>query len=55
MTFVKDPCGIICVMITYLAVVYADYVVMRYIILQVFASRYVESKREKKSYTDELP
>lgn len=32
--FVKDPCGIICVLVTYAAVFYADYVVMRWIVLQ---------------------
>lgn len=34
MGFVKDPCGIVCVFVTYLAVIYADYVVTRWIILQ---------------------
>ncbi|XP_055917259.1 palmitoyltransferase ZDHHC3 [Eupeodes corollae] len=34
MTFVRDPCGIVCLLVTYLAVFYADYVVMRWIILQ---------------------
>lgn len=32
--FVKDPCGIICVFVTYGAVFYADYVVIRWIVLQ---------------------
>lgn len=31
--FVRDPCGIICVIVTYLAVLYADYVVMQWIVL----------------------
>jgi len=38
MACVKDPCGIICIAITYLAVFYADYVVIRYIILQWYIS-----------------
>lgn len=31
--FVRDPCGIICIIVTYFALFYADYVVMRWIIL----------------------
>lgn len=34
MTFVRDPCGVVCVLVTYCAVLYADYVVTRWIILQ---------------------
>ncbi|CAG7674134.1 unnamed protein product [Allacma fusca] len=34
--FRKDPCGIICVFVTYAAVFYADYVVTRWIILTSF-------------------
>lgn len=34
MTFIRDPCGIVCLVITYGAVIYADYVVLRWIILQ---------------------
>lgn len=32
--FIKDPCGIACIIVTYIAVFYADYVVIRWIILQ---------------------
>lgn len=32
--FRKDPCGIICIFMTYLAVFYADYVVVRWIVIQ---------------------
>ncbi|CAH0560695.1 unnamed protein product [Brassicogethes aeneus] len=32
--FVRDPCGIVCVLVTYSAVFYADYVVIKWIILQ---------------------
>lgn len=39
MTLVKDPCGFVCVFITYLAVLYADYVVTRWIILQTMQDR----------------
>ncbi|CAD7078912.1 unnamed protein product [Hermetia illucens] len=34
MTFIRDPCGIVCLLVTYGAVFYADYVVTRWIILQ---------------------
>ena len=37
--FRKDPCGIICLMMTYLAVFYADYVVVRWIVIQTMHSR----------------
>lgn len=36
---VRDPCGIACLIITYIAVLYADYVVMRWIILHEFTTR----------------
>ncbi len=32
--FRRDPCGITCLLMTYLAVLYADYVVVRWIVLQ---------------------
>ena len=32
--FRKDPCGFFCILMTYGAVLYADYVVVRWIILQ---------------------
>lgn len=32
--FIRDPCGVFCILITYLAVFYADYVVIRWIIMQ---------------------
>lgn len=35
---VRDPCGIACLVITYAAVFYADYVVIRWIILHEFTS-----------------
>uniref|UniRef100_A0A7G3AUZ5 Palmitoyltransferase n=1 Tax=Lutzomyia longipalpis TaxID=7200 RepID=A0A7G3AUZ5_LUTLO len=34
MPFVKDPCGIACLFVTYMAIIYADYVVIKWIILQ---------------------
>lgn len=37
--FIKDPCGIVCILITYLAIFYADYVVTRWIILQTMQNR----------------
>lgn len=38
--FRKDPCGIICLLMTYLAVFYADYVVVKWIILQTLHNRF---------------
>uniref|UniRef100_A0A1B6MPS2 Palmitoyltransferase n=1 Tax=Graphocephala atropunctata TaxID=36148 RepID=A0A1B6MPS2_9HEMI len=32
--FVKDPCGFICITLTYVAVFYADYVIIRWVIMQ---------------------
>lgn len=31
--FINDPCGIVCIFVTYLSIAYADYVVIRWIIL----------------------
>lgn len=39
--FLRDPCGIVCIFVTYLAVFYADYVVTRWIILQTMQNRYL--------------
>ncbi len=39
--FRKDPCGIICLMMTYLSVFYADYVVVRWIVIQTMQGRCV--------------
>ncbi|KAL3266216.1 hypothetical protein HHI36_010398 [Cryptolaemus montrouzieri] len=36
--FIKDPCGIACIIVTYLAVFYADYVVVKWIILQTMVN-----------------
>lgn len=38
--FVRDPCGIVCVIFTYLAIFYADYVVTRWILLETLQDRY---------------
>lgn len=38
--FVKDPCGFICITLTYIAVFYADYVVIRWVIMQTMQDRY---------------
>ncbi|ESO93743.1 hypothetical protein LOTGIDRAFT_205637 [Lottia gigantea] len=35
--FRGDPCGVICIMITYIAVFYADYVVVRHLVLPTMA------------------
>lgn len=37
--FIKDPCGIGCIIITYLAVFYADYVIIKWVILQTMQNR----------------
>lgn len=34
MNCIKDPCGIVCIFITYLSILYADYVIIRWIVLQ---------------------
>lgn len=38
--FLWDPCGIFCVIFTYLAIVYADYAVTRWIILETLQNRF---------------
>lgn len=38
--FVRDPCGIVCIIFTYVAVFYADYVVVRWIVMQTMYNRY---------------
>ncbi|TGZ48100.1 Uncharacterized protein DBV15_04367 [Temnothorax longispinosus] len=37
--FVRDPCGIVCIIVTYMAVFYADYVVVRWIVLHTMQDR----------------
>jgi len=39
MVFIRDPCGIACLVVTYGAVLYADYVVIRWIILTTMPGR----------------
>lgn len=39
MFVVLDPCGIVCVIFTYLAIFYADYVVTRWILLESMQNR----------------
>ncbi|KAK9891692.1 hypothetical protein WA026_015660 [Henosepilachna vigintioctopunctata] len=36
--FIKDPCGIACIIVTYIAIFYADYVVVKWIILQTMVN-----------------
>lgn len=40
--FRLDPCGIICIILTYLAVFYADYAVVEWMVIPTMSSRYVE-------------
>lgn len=42
MTFIKDPCGIVCIVVTYMAVLYADYVVTIQILHNWMQTRYKE-------------
>ncbi len=35
--FRSDPCGLTCLVLTYAAVLYADYVVVRWIVMQTLA------------------
>ncbi|XP_017782887.1 PREDICTED: palmitoyltransferase ZDHHC3 [Nicrophorus vespilloides] len=35
--FINDPCGIFCILFTYFSIIYADYVVVRWIILHTMA------------------
>ncbi|XP_044253865.1 palmitoyltransferase ZDHHC7 [Tribolium madens] len=32
--FLKDPCGVCCILITYVSVFYADYVIVKWVVLQ---------------------
>ena len=38
--FRKDPCGVTCLLMTYAAVIYADYVIVRWIVLQSMPETY---------------
>ena len=38
--FRKDPCGFTCLLMTYAAVLYADYVVIRWIVMQSMPDSY---------------
>lgn len=49
--FIKDPCGISCIIVTYVAVFYADYVIIKWIILQTMQNRYIEKIIIKRSHT----
>lgn len=40
MAVVRDPCGIVCLIVTYLAVLYSDYVVTRWIIMETLKNRF---------------
>lgn len=37
----RDPCGVICLILTYFSVFYADYVVIQYVLIPAFADRSV--------------
>lgn len=37
----RDPCGVICLILTYLSVFYADYVVIHYVLIPAYSNRSV--------------
>lgn len=37
----RDPCGVICLILTYFSVFYADYVVIQYVLIPAYSDRYV--------------
>jgi hypothetical protein len=39
--FVRDPCGIVCIIVTYVAVFYADYVIVQWVVLHTMQDRFV--------------
>ena len=38
--FRGDPCGITCLILTYAAIFYADYVIVNWVVLQTMSTRY---------------
>lgn len=39
----RDPCGVICLILTYFSVFYADYVVIQYVLIPAYSDRSVFS------------
>lgn len=39
--FRLDPCGIICIILTYIAVFYADYAVVEWMVIPTMSTRYL--------------
>lgn len=37
----RDPCGVICLLLTYFSVFYADYVVIQYVLIPAYSDRWV--------------
>lgn len=37
----RDPCGVICLILTYFSVFYADYVVIQYVLIPAYSDRWV--------------
>ena len=35
----RDPCGFVCLILTYFSVFYADYVVIQYVLLPAYSGR----------------
>ena len=38
--FIFDPCGIFCILLTYISLCYADYCVISFIVIPGFSDRY---------------
>lgn len=38
-TFVRDPCGIVCIILTYLSILYADYVIVKWVVIEAMHDR----------------
>ncbi len=44
----RDPCGFICIILTYFSVFYADYVVIQYVLIPAYSGRWVPCERSFK-------
>ncbi len=44
----RDPCGFVCLILTYFSVFYADYVVIQYVLIPAYSERWVSYERSFK-------
>ncbi len=44
----RDPCGFVCLILTYFSVFYADYVVIQYVLIPAYSERWVPYERSFK-------